>query len=77
MTKHMLLCLRHQSEVVSSPGNCQALACLRQRACVRMSDYDEFPQNQYTYSVKARHSIIPPPPFYCVRQISGRAGVDV
>ncbi len=65
MTKHMLLCLRHQSKVVSSPGNCQALACLCQCVCtcvcvwVTGCDYDEFPHNQYTYSEKVRHSIIP------------------
>jgi len=34
MAKHMLLCLHHQSKVVSSPGNCQALASLCHCVCV-------------------------------------------
>lgn len=68
MTKHMLLCLHHQSKVVSSPGNCQALVWVFVCVCVHVwsggglvagSDYDEFPHNQYTYSEKVCHSIIP------------------
>lgn len=75
MTKHMLLCLHHQSKVVSSPGICQALACLCQ--CLCMCDWlwlwwvSSQPIYIFRESVPLHHPFL-----YCVPQINARAGVD-